>query len=152
MQIDPKTMIGKRFGFWTVLRKSDPNLTEEYGVNTSGRNHNDFWIVQCECGTIRAVRGNSLRRGMSRGCKRCNMRRVNEKRMQEEVFHVDGRQSTTLCFDCQVYTCAWLSSGGRVLPDGVEAEPTDVQGNPTYRIKSCPMFKPYPRSRYKEEY
>ena len=48
---------GKRFGAWTVLRRSDikrPNQTR--------------WDCRCDCGTLRNVGGERLRSGKSKSC------------------------------------------------------------------------------------
>ena len=47
---------GKRFGSWTVLRKS------------KAKRRHAFWICRCDCGVQRAVSGDSLRRGVSTNC------------------------------------------------------------------------------------
>ena len=49
---------GQIFGKWTVLEKTN-NRDASGGV---------LWKCQCECGTIKEVSGNSLRRGKSTGC------------------------------------------------------------------------------------
>lgn len=50
-------LTGKRFGKWTVIKRS--------GINSSGT---AMWLCECDCGTIRAVRGTILRNGMSESC------------------------------------------------------------------------------------
>ena len=49
---------GQIFGKWTVLEKTN-NRDASGGV---------LWKCQCECGTIKEVSGNSLRRGKNTGC------------------------------------------------------------------------------------
>lgn len=52
-----KPMIGKKFGRWTVLSKSDIR-----------KNDRIYWNCRCDCGTERAVNGVDLRRGASKSC------------------------------------------------------------------------------------
>jgi len=51
---------GKHFGRWTVIGEAEPKV---YNGTRSTR-----WLCQCECGTIRAVRRNSLVNGDSQSC------------------------------------------------------------------------------------
>ena len=53
-------MTGKRFGKWLVLERAG----RDKGGNT-------LWLCKCECGKESAVRGNFLRRGLSKSCG-CN--------------------------------------------------------------------------------
>ena len=46
-------LTGIRFGYWTVLKDS--------GERTSDRD--TFWECECDCGTLRKVRGSSLKKG-----------------------------------------------------------------------------------------
>ena len=56
-----KNEIGKTFGRWTVLR--DIGKRSIHGMA--------YWECRCECGNIRHVRGDSLRRGTSTQCIEC---------------------------------------------------------------------------------
>lgn len=49
-------LTGKRFGRWMVLSKAP------------SKNRMVYWNCQCDCGTIRAVKGASLRNGESQSC------------------------------------------------------------------------------------
>ena len=53
-----ENLIGKQFGYWTVLE--DPHEV------TSDRDR--YWVCQCQCGTIKKVRGGSLKKGKSKSC------------------------------------------------------------------------------------
>lgn len=57
---------GDKFGQWTVLYRSKnrPN------------NHRTFFICECDCGTVKEVWGDHLRRGNSMGCGKgaCNIK------------------------------------------------------------------------------
>ena len=55
-------MTGQRFGRWTVLKRGP-----EISISQDG-DHRPGWICQCDCGTIKLVNGNSLRRGLSTSC------------------------------------------------------------------------------------
>lgn len=68
---------GKRFGRWTVLRKS--------GGPDSWRSSSTKWLCRCDCGTEREVYSTDLRAGSSTscGCFRisiANKRKINETR------------------------------------------------------------------------
>lgn len=49
-------MIGQKFNRWTVIGEAP------------SRNRKKYWLCQCECGTIREVLGEDLRRGGSKSC------------------------------------------------------------------------------------
>lgn len=51
-------LVGQQFGEWTVL--------EDTGEITSDRDR--YWLCQCSCGTVKKVRGSSLRKGTSKSC------------------------------------------------------------------------------------
>ena len=53
-----KDLTGQVFNLWTVL--------EDAHEVTSDRDH--YWICKCQCGTIRKVRGSSLKKGISKSC------------------------------------------------------------------------------------
>jgi len=50
-------LTGKRFGRWTVIKRAE---NERFGRTQ--------WLCQCECGNIKIVHGNSLRKGLSASC------------------------------------------------------------------------------------
>jgi hypothetical protein len=53
-------LTGKRFGRWTVLRRSQSiHLKQPY------------WECRCDCGMIQALPGASLRSGATRSCRNC---------------------------------------------------------------------------------
>jgi hypothetical protein len=60
-------LTGKKFGRWLVLR---PAKTDKNG--------HLLWRCQCECGTIKEINGQSLRRGATKscGCYRDDKRRL----------------------------------------------------------------------------
>ena len=51
-------MVGKRFNMWEVLESVE-------AVSRSGKK---YWVCKCDCGTVRAVEGKSLRNGTSKNC------------------------------------------------------------------------------------
>ena len=51
-----KDLTGQRFGRWTVLNKAP------------SRNKAVYWLCQCDCGTIKEVKGASLTSGRSSSC------------------------------------------------------------------------------------
>ena len=54
-------LTGKRFGRWTVLGRAPDHVCD------SGY-HQIMWNCRCDCGTEKAVRGKSLRYGISKSC------------------------------------------------------------------------------------
>ena len=50
-------LTGQQFGYWKVLERAP---SETKGVVK--------WLCECKCGTIKAVKANSLRRGESKSC------------------------------------------------------------------------------------
>ena len=57
---------GKALGRWSVIERAED---DKHGHAT--------WLCRCECGRERAVPGNHLRRGDSKGCKSCALRKRN---------------------------------------------------------------------------
>lgn len=64
-------LTNKTFGRWTVIE--DPK------ESTSDRDR--YWICKCECGTIRKVRGSSLRKGASQSCGCLKKEKLQAKRL-----------------------------------------------------------------------
>lgn len=66
-----KNLTGETYGYWTVL--------EDAHESTSDRDH--YWICKCQCGTIRKVRGGSLKKGQSKscGCQRKSINLIGQK-------------------------------------------------------------------------
>jgi len=48
---------GKRFGSWVVL--DEPYISTKKGA---------YWLCKCDCGTIKKVNSNDLRKGISKSC------------------------------------------------------------------------------------
>lgn len=55
-------LTGRRFGRWTVLGLAGGQTTNVNGQRVA------FWSVRCDCGTVRSVRGRTLRDGDSQSC------------------------------------------------------------------------------------
>ena len=53
-------LTGKRFGRWTVIRKTD--------LIGNGKKPCVYWLCKCDCGVTREVMGSSLRSGVSLSC------------------------------------------------------------------------------------
>ena len=51
-------LVGRRFWSWRVLRL----------VSMGSSGHNPIWECRCQCGKVKAVRGDTLKRGTSRSC------------------------------------------------------------------------------------
>lgn len=74
-----KTLIdltGKKFEKWTVIEK---------GTFTNGKS---YWLCQCECGTVKLVDGDTLRRGTSTGCLKCRTHFVKHGKSNEKIYWV----------------------------------------------------------------
>lgn len=56
-----KNMIGKRFGFLTVIEKADKK-------NIKTNRLDCYWICQCDCGNKKIVNGHDLRWGNTKSC------------------------------------------------------------------------------------
>jgi len=65
---------GQEFGRWRVLSRSVTNLHGK-----------PAWVCQCECGAIKVVPGNSLRRGESTSCG-CFSREVAADTLRKAAF------------------------------------------------------------------
>ena len=60
-------LTGQKIGRWTVLEKAP------------SKNRIVYWLCQCDCGTIKEVRGQCLREGESISCG-CYKREIDIKR------------------------------------------------------------------------
>ena len=79
-------LTGRRFGRWQVLSRS--------GERLDGRT---AWQCRCDCGTVRAVVGKSLKRGISTNCGCVRSLKVAERnRLATQHGHaVNARPSRT---------------------------------------------------------
>lgn len=68
-----KDMVGKRFGFVTVICPDNERTNAK---------HQKFWICKCDCGTRFSTRGDNLRRGIATKCSMCS----NSGRRSHEVL------------------------------------------------------------------
>ncbi len=73
-------MIGRRFGRLVVVERTPP------GPGRSGV----FWLVQCDCGVKKAVRGMNLRQGVTKSCgcllkENGRKKRKNDDELNEEA-------------------------------------------------------------------
>lgn len=62
-------IVGQKFGRWTVL---------EYKGCIDKTYNRHRWLCKCDCGTIKEVEGNSLKRGSSKSCGCLRNERVKE--------------------------------------------------------------------------
>lgn len=81
-------MTGERFGRWTVIDRATDHFTKS-GFRIT------MWNCVCDCGAIKAVSGNSLRKGASLSCG-CisteNLISNNKKRSKHNGCHRDSRE------------------------------------------------------------
>ena len=77
-------LTGQKFGTWTVIERAD---------NTPRNNRIPTWLCICDCGATGYVNTNSLKRGLSKGCRECWYKRIKEvKSKKHEVFADPERQ------------------------------------------------------------
>lgn len=67
-----KEMIGKRFGNWIVLEKTDERDKQHGTIR---------YLCKCDCGKLQVVNGYSLRKGISKYCTSCK----NSKRFSNSI-------------------------------------------------------------------
>jgi hypothetical protein len=72
-----KDMIGQRFGRLTVLYRN--------GVRRRGDSNVAAWLCRCDCGRMKTITGNNMRRGDSQscGCLQRDMTRAYHQRKKE---------------------------------------------------------------------
>ena len=88
------SIIGKQYGYWTVLKKDDSYHSPKHTK----------WICQCECGTVKSLFRSSLLNGRSRSCG-CH---ANDNRKGINKTH--GLSKTRIYHE-------WLSMRNRCSPD-----------------------------------
>lgn len=71
MKNNNKDLTGQKFGRWKVLEKAEVKNREQY------------WLCQCDCGTVRKVMGRNLKNGRSSSCG-CYKKEVDGKRFSEQ--------------------------------------------------------------------
>lgn len=64
-------LTGQKFGKYTVLKRDE--------TKPKGKTCKVYWICQCDCGTIKSVRGDSLKSGAIISCGCEHKKRVSEK-------------------------------------------------------------------------
>lgn len=142
-------LVGQKFGRWTVI---------EYSHSV---NRKPYWLCECECGTIKSVRQESLRSGRSTSCgcyhnekaKSIGIRSLKhgdfgthlygvwagmKRRCQNahtKYYSYYGGRGITVCKDWQDYINfkEWAFSTG--YHEGLSLERQDVNGN--YCPKNC---------------
>lgn len=77
-----KDLTGQKFNMFTVLEFSHV----EYGK----RNRRTYWIAQCECGTIKPIRGDQLKTTISCGCHKKEVDSQKMKKLAKERMKYDG--------------------------------------------------------------
>lgn len=73
---------GLKFGRWTVLKEAAPQ-------NTS-----TMWECRCDCGTIKAVNGKSIRRGLSTSCGCYNTEKARNQGTHRQSGRENGNKET----------------------------------------------------------
>lgn len=71
-------LTGKKFGRWTVIKlHHKKQLFNKEGIR---KRYLYYWLCKCDCGTERAVLGNSLTTGQTKSCGCLKRERVKEVR------------------------------------------------------------------------
>lgn len=72
-----KDMTGQRFGRLTVLYRDESK--------PKGHGHKAWWICKCDCGNIKSIKGENLRRGLTKSCG-CLHKEVMKKLKFEDLI------------------------------------------------------------------
>lgn len=102
-------LIGQKFGKLTVVKRAEDK------IEPNGR-HRTMWLCQCDCGNIKAIQTNCLKKGYTQSCgclkqKHANPRKanvkykgLNEKRFNDlTVLHkinFDERETSNTLWEC----------------------------------------------------
>jgi hypothetical protein len=82
--------VGAQFGFWTILEAPDSPRAAAKGK----------WKCQCFCGTVRGVKGENLKSGLSRSCKCSKASRLEGSRKQLQADWKRKRIASGICLRC----------------------------------------------------
>ena len=137
-------MIGFKFGEWTVISRS-----------IESKNKDTYWKCICTCGNTKDISGSSLRRGLSKQCKEChikkNIRKTGLSRNKESTYRIwsamkercfnknnknymrYGGRGITVCESWLSYENFHDDMGKR--PKGYSIERIDSDGN--YNPENC---------------
>lgn len=86
-------LTGKKFGKLTVLKRDEDHITQKgYKVL--------YWICQCECGTIKSIRGSELVKGGVRscGCSKGQWIKEAQKQMHKDKNRYDLSGDFGICY------------------------------------------------------
>lgn len=84
-----ENLTGKTFGYWQVLEDTQ----------TKAKDGDKIWKCQCQCGTIKNVRGSSLKRGTSKSCgcfKKEKIKNKKEQRFIQLTKNIVGKKFSKL--------------------------------------------------------
>lgn len=73
-------LTGKKINKWTVLSRAENN-------SRGG----SMWLCECECGTLKIVRGYTLKKGTSKSCGCLQRKRASEKNFKNLIGQKFGR-------------------------------------------------------------
>lgn len=79
------TIINLKFGRWLVLRKD--------------KSRSNYYICQCECGTIRSVNGSTLKNGMSKSCGCLKQEKAKQKNQVKAQEHINEKYGKLTIID-----------------------------------------------------
>ena len=81
-----KNLCGQRFGRLVVIKDSGKR----------SRDRHILWLCQCDCGNLKEISGNSLKRGLTKSCG-CLLSESSKKRMYKMSYkHGDAKPLTRL--------------------------------------------------------
>lgn len=135
-------LTGQRFGRWTVLNYS-----------CTGKHSEALWSCKCDCGAVKEVRGNDLRRGKSLSCKCLNYEVSTSHGMSGtklyqvwantkarcydengESYELYGGRGITVCDKWHTFEGFYEDMGDSYI-EGLSIDRIDVNGN--YKKDNC---------------
>ena len=138
-----KDISGQTFGKLKVIELSHIQRTKQDG--TPLRQGVPYWLCECECGTVKPIRGASLKNGVQKSCG-CDSRTARlthgmegtkvytvwasmKQRCQNpnhRAYHLYGGRGITVCERWQKFENFYADMGD---PDGRVIDRIDVNGN-----------------------
>ena len=106
-----RDLTGQKFGLWTVLERD-----LDYSVHQKN-SHTVYWKCQCECGTIRSIRADSLINGDSLSCG-CNKYSKGEEKITQILCNNNINYEPQKLFDnCRFPDTNCMARFDFYLPD-----------------------------------
>ena len=98
-------LTNKNFGYWTVLQKAKGYLKEAR------------WACICRCGTRRTIKGNPLRKGLSKSCG-CGPRKRTIDTVSNKIEYSCWKKMIARCYRPKEASYIWYGKKGiKVAPE-----------------------------------